>query len=307
MEYITDKEMDGSPCCQQGFTWNTFFNQTTKALHGNELCDCWRKLEKDGSFLYAVENRRYYHQELQTHLIFLWIGSTPIYMRKEFASFPFQPICNISLPSCLPNTSLEFDILTVAQMVKNATISFHPDLFIMNWGHHRNYDFKINEMKGKFIYESLNETLTELKLSSRYNHTRFVFKMTNPFCERPYRQLKHPGGSNLYCLLHPVKLSPLLVSEKLIAEQNLERFDMPGYVTALANALPSFRNPKTGDLTISRYTPIEEAAPIYWDNVHPYCWIMTQLNKVMIAKYFTSSEIVGITATSVPFKLFASN
>jgi hypothetical protein len=73
MEYLTDEVLQGSPCCQRsfiGFSWQDFFQLTTLALNNHELCDCWRKIHtSSSSFIAAVENRRYFHPELQTHLV----------------------------------------------------------------------------------------------------------------------------------------------------------------------------------------------------------------------------------------------
>jgi hypothetical protein len=290
MEYLTDEVMNGSPCCERSFpnfSWVKFFREITSALNGRELCDCWRQF-KTNKFTLAVENRRYFNSELQTQLIFLWLGTTPTYMRKDFASFPFKLICDISLPSCLPVVTKEFDILSVAEMVENATVSFKPDLFIMNWGHHHAHT--LESEGGKHIYQNLTQTIARLK--SRF-HTRFVFKMTTPFCETP---LKDERQLYLHCDLVPVQLLPTLVSEKLIADKLLEKFDTPAYLHLLANALPSFHDPKTGALSITETTPIGEAKPLYWDRLHPYCWVLTQLNQVMIAKDFTLNHSLGIVS-----------
>jgi hypothetical protein len=283
MEYLTDEVMNGSPCCQpsvSGSLFQRFFRATTLALRGHELCDCWKPI--------GVEDRRYFNPQLKTELIYLSFNKFPLVMRKDFASFPFKPICNIAHRSCYPNVTKEFDILSVAEMVENATVSFKPDIFIMNWGHHHAHSLKYEG--GKNIYQNLTQTIARLK---SHFHTRFVFKMTTPYCERP---LKDGRQFYLHCDLKPVQLSPTLVSEKLIADQLLEKFDTPAYLLLLADALPSFHDPKTGALSITNTTPISEAKPLYWDRLHPYCWVMTQLNQVMIAKYFTLNHSLGIVS-----------
>jgi hypothetical protein len=68
----------------------------------------------------------------------------------------------------------------------------------------------------------------------------------------------------------------------------------------LARALPSFHDPLTGALILNETTPIEQAYPLYWDRLHPHCWVMTQLNRVLIANYFTSSRFDGVALPSPP-------
>jgi hypothetical protein len=287
---LTDEEMDGNPCCEKSFKdliWERFYFQTNSALHGNELCDCWRV---DGPNM--IENRRYYHPKLKTHLIFIWFGTAPIHMRQDFASFPFRHLGNLYLPSNQKLIPTIFDTFTVAKIVENATMSFNPNFLFLNWGHHHTY--YSDTPGGRLVYHELATTLNKLKSSGLYQ-TRFIFKKTSPFCISPVYSLNH---SILSCSLQPKDdpYDPKLLCNKLIEQRHMESFDINYYITLLSRALPSFRDPFTGQRTISAFTPIEEAYPLYWDTIHPHCWVMTQLNRVLIATYFTSSKFDGVSS-----------
>jgi hypothetical protein len=284
---LTDEELEANPCCEKSIknrTWEKFYLITNSGLHGNELCDCWRK-----DVPTMLENRRYYHPKLKTHLIFIWFGIGPIRMRQNFASFPFHRLGNLFHPSNQKQIPKIFDTFTVAKIVENVTMSFNPDFFFLNWGHHRNYSFASPD--GHLLYHELTTTLTKLKSSGLYK-TRFFFKQTNPSCVLPFLDLNH---FILSCSLRLEDFyDPQILSNKLIEENHLERFDINHYITLLSRALPSFRDPLTGHYIISNSTPIEKVYPLYWDRVHPHCWVMNQLNHVLIATYFTSSKFDGV-------------
>jgi hypothetical protein len=200
-------------------------------------------------------------------LIYLWLGSTPTYC------------------TCLKDCE-ECD-----------SFIHTGDLFLMNWGPHHQQAFHIKDKTGRLLYRELNETLMRFRSSVEFHRTKFVFKMTTPTCEK--KALKNNLMLYLSCILEPVKVSKSLVSEKLIAEKSLEKFDAAAIVILLSKAmLPSFSHRKT----LKRNTPINEARPLYWDRLHPYCWVMTQLNRAMIATYFTSSHLHGITANLLSMK-----
>lgn len=170
------------------------------------------------------------------------------------------------------------------------TITFNPHLLFINWGHHRTYTFESPE--GRLVYNELAQTLQELKSSGLYR-TRFIFKTTNPPCIHPFYDNKK---NVLTCTLQQPDdpYDPQLVSNKLIQHQHLERFDIHYYITLLYRALPSFRDPRSGKRNISPSTPIQQTYPLYWDNIHPHCWVMTELNRFLIATYFTSSQFDGV-------------
>lgn len=274
--FFTDEVMSGSPCCEKSFpnfSWDLFFRETNKALNGNELCDCWRKD--------LVENRRYYHSSLDTHLIFIWYGRSPIYMRQGFTQFPFQRICNISMTSCSPNVTALYDTFTIAKIIENATLAFQPNLVVVNWGHHHTY--YTNTKGGQLVYRELVPTINHLKRLS-HNKTRFIFKKTTPVCTSP---ISDRAGHLLSCVLHDnvSPYDPQLLCSKLIHEEVFESFDTRLLIRTLAAALPLSRN------ALTNTTSVEQAYPLYWDSIHPHCWVMTELNRALLATYFTSSHV----------------
>jgi hypothetical protein len=329
--------MSGNPCCErsfQNFSWEIFYQETSSSLNQHELCDCWR-----GPHGATVENRRYFHPTLHTHLIFIWFGTSPILMRKDFSSkigtqklvCPSPPLSTAfavqnSPPSCQPNLTALFDTMSLSEIVENATLTFHPHLLILNWGHHHTY--RTTTLEGKHVGDELTATIQKLKLLQDTNTkttkrgntatatgkvmTRFIFKTTAPFCENHFKKTDAdssassssttssrpplPSSYSLHCDLQPLdlKVASSLLSYHLITQRVLEMFDLHTLIQLLAKALPSFRDPSTGALTLNETTPLEQAYPLYWDRLHPHCWVMTQLNRAMVASFFTSSRFDGV-------------
>lgn len=277
--FFHDKVMKGNPCCEQSFqNWDTFYQEVNQAFNGNELCDCWKRSD------ILVENRRYYNRELDCHVIFVWYGRSPIYMRQNFALYPYDIICDLNDTNCVPDVTTTFDTFTIGSIVENVTHAFHPDLLFLNWGHHHTY--YTNTKGGRWVYADLTGVLDRLKASSY--KTRFIFKKTTPVC---HSQVKNEEGRILQCLIKGDEdtYSPDLLCMKLIADHYLENFDAHLYIRLLSKGVRASHYAAKRDPILSNTTSVEDAYPLYWDRTHPHCWVMTQLNRMLLATYFTKS------------------
>ena len=230
-----------------------------------------------------IENRRYYNQELNCHIIFIWYGRTPIYYRQNFINYPFQPLCSLNYTNCPDDFRSSFDILSIGSIISNVTISFNPDLLILNWGHHKTY--YSNTRGGNAVHQDVINNINLLR-SNGYNTTRFLFKSTTPTCETEIRH--EQTNILLYCSLrYSNPLDSNLLCSQLIREGYFELYNIHEQILYL-----SLHTPLPVNL-ITNQTSYFDSYPVYWDALHPHCWVMSQLNRVLIATYFTSSRWVG--------------
>lgn len=158
-------------------------------------------------------------------------------------------------------------------------MTFHPHFLIVNWGHHHTY-FS-NTRGGEEAYRDIVSTFQYLR-NNGGNSTRFLFKTTAPVCDAEIRN--EVTNIVVHCLLRKTNpYDPTLLCNRLIKEGYFERYNIFEQIAYLGNKTV----PPEAVTNRSMYN---ETFPIYWDAIHPHCWVMTELNRVFLATYFTSSK-----------------
>lgn len=295
--FADDLQIGGSVCCEAAFRsmggWTTFFNRTNYAFNGNELCDCVRTAHD------SIENRHYYNPALNTTVAFFWLGRTPAIVRPSFLKHnPFDRRCRVTdLPEeqHLPVCSADYlkDIYNHTGFFWGDAIYtigslFAPDLFVINWGHHSKFDYQFP--RGKRVYESVVQAVDKLK--SQGLATRFVWKETTPICK--------PLSSDAYPTFRcePVILShnkSTLVGPRLVSDGVLELLDTHSIIQRL------YREVKTV-LELTKDWNHDDSAsmsdwfathlPMFWDVLHPLCWVHTELNRALVSQFFLNISYV---------------
>ena len=294
--FITDEVVDGSVCCEASFWeaggWRAFYNASNFVLDGNELCDCI-KSGKD-----AIENRHYYNPKLNTTVVFIWLGRSPAVFRPAFVEHaPFDRHCRVSdlvlerdLPMCTRDIFKKLynntQNLWWGATVYTLTSSFKPDLFVINWGHHSTFYYQYP--KGKQVYNEMKSAVEKLRQEG--HTTRFVWKATTPICDAPKEAPRYP---NYQCRPTIVRDDPMLVGNRLVADSIFELFDTPAIVKQLRDK--AFQMINRTRHRMSGNTPkdwFSETLPLYWDGLHPFCWVHEQFNRALLAQIFLNMSYV---------------
>lgn len=309
--YDDDEELPGSVCVQPKYKdFNEFFFHTTKALGGNEMCDCWRTK----SFNY--ENRRYYNASLNVSLVFIFLGRTMPQLRQEFNQYPFKRICeftskntptpahtrgshhskrqqqtNRSNSTFLNTGDLKKCSGTVLQkahpdaalpshgaVLYNVTKMFQPDIAIINWGHHS--DFHIIYRDGKWVYGTMTKAITALNEETN-NRTRFIWKATTPACHHS-KANKIMGQCNITSKKDTTP--PKMVGNLLVFNKYMEMYNTHKLVTSLDHNIKILK--KSSTATSETNLTFDNAMPLFFDDIHLHCWVNAELNRALLAQLF---------------------
>jgi hypothetical protein len=168
----TDECVTNEHCSQGG--WKEFFEKTTAANQGMELCDCYR----DGCCGSDTvnENRKYFNPELNVTIwYFKWYGDTSLPHGHFHIENDIQPMA--CMPSNCSNKANSYNWIahTAAEFMLKFSLIHRPDYVIFNTGLHKKFDGKSESSmhEGKYWREYYKDWQ---KVTSQ--GTKFIFKST---------------------------------------------------------------------------------------------------------------------------------